>query len=146
MVSDLPNWDGRGDSQTASATDGGSTASLPVDPTRNENVNKALRADDGNAVNESAGVDFAPVESAARETSVAGDSDGTSSSDTDVDVTVVIMSGKEYAPPASVGEISCDDYALLGEAPWWDLEALESEDCVDRYTEDECLHGGILIE
>lgn len=118
-IGDLHNWSGRGGNQTESATNGDTMAILLVDTTRDASLSNGVGADDVNAVTESASFDIAPVDpqSAARETAVAGNGNGTSSSNADVDATVLLSSGKEYDAPEGVGEINCNDYGLLGEAP-----------------------------
>lgn len=62
----------------------------------------------------------------------------------EIDTTVVLPSGKEYAVPSSIGEISFEDFALLGEAPWFDLEALKADIFIHQYSVDGWLPGRIL--
>lgn len=42
----------------------------------------------------------------------------------DVNATVTLPSGTDYTAPSSLSEICCDNYTLLGEVSWFDLEAL----------------------
>lgn len=118
------------------------------EPTEIWGVSDAAGVKHRKAIAESGGLDIAPVnpEPVESKSTVADGDDAASSSDTDIDATVIQRSGKEYAAPAWMGEISYDDYALLGEARWWDVENLDADVFFRHYAEDGWLSGGITLE
>lgn len=58
----------------------------------------------------------------------------------------VLPTGKEFVAPSAFADVEADNFAVLGSAPWFEIDALAVEGFVDQYAMDGWLPGDIPLE